>query len=443
MTDFLGPANAPNSVTTRPGDGRSFSSLDSWFKDCTSLTSADGTQIQAAFFNGVLGALRNVVRTNGFFNDGVTPLIVENGADDGLVIKSLQNMVQRGQLIFGTDTGTAGALLVALSPALREYKAGLYIFVKVAATSAGASSINVNGLGVKAIVRRDGSPTLAGDLLANAMAILVYDGTRFMIPSAYGKATLPANLTIYVNGAIGNDANDGTANTAGYALATPQAAMNLAFSYAPSQYQITIKIADGTYGGVATPVTAGPNIVIDGNLTTPSNVILNGGVNHAVAINGPNTALVKNLYVTTSGGSLPPCGFVASRGATLNTQNTSSGPCTGAVFEAYGGVIAVGSHLFSGNSQELFWGMFGGLIGGPAGAVYTISTAITVNQSALALDGGIVSLSAAYQSFVGATNVTGAKYLASQNGIIETSGSGASFFPGTVAGSTNNGGLYV
>ena len=42
MTDIVGPANAPNAVTARPADTRSFGALDSWFKDCTSALSNDG-----------------------------------------------------------------------------------------------------------------------------------------------------------------------------------------------------------------------------------------------------------------------------------------------------------------------------------------------------------------------------------------------------------------
>ncbi len=65
MTDLGGPANAPNSVTTMPADGRIFGSLDTYFQDCSSESAQDGTQIQAAFLNFWLNQLRNAIRGMG------------------------------------------------------------------------------------------------------------------------------------------------------------------------------------------------------------------------------------------------------------------------------------------------------------------------------------------------------------------------------------------
>ena len=39
--------------------------------------------------------------------------------------------------------------------------------------------------------------------------------------------------------------------------------------------------------------------------------------------------------------------------------------------------------------------------------------------------------------------VTGPRYVAERNSVIDTTGSGANYFPGSVAGSTANGGQYL
>jgi hypothetical protein len=48
-----------------------------------------------------------------------------------------------------------------------------------------------------------------------------------------------------------------------------------------------------------------------------------------------------------------------------------------------------------------------------------------------------------YNSITGKANVSGQTYLASMNSIICTYGSGVSYFPGTIAGTTNTGGQYI
>ena len=122
MSDIIGPADAPNSVTVRPEDERAFSNLDSWFKDCSSPTADDGTDIQASFLNGTLALLRSLWRGNGKKQDGVTNIVPENGNDDAGLLKAVQHLIQRGQTLYGEDTGTENSVVVSLSPALAEYR---------------------------------------------------------------------------------------------------------------------------------------------------------------------------------------------------------------------------------------------------------------------------------------------------------------------------------
>ena len=44
--------------------------------------------------------------------------------------------------------------------------------------------------------------------------------------------------------------------------------------------------------------------------------------------------------------------------------------------------------------------------------------------------------------FSGGGSFTGQRYLATQNGIMQSLGGGANYFPGTIAGATNTGGQY-
>lgn len=112
--------------------------------------------------------------------------------------------VQRSR--FETATGVAGTNTITanLTPALTGYETGMVVQFVAANTNTGATTLNLNGLGAKA-VQRQGVALSGGELVANQPAMLFYDGTNFQILSnniGVGTATAPA---IYP----GNDVNTG------------------------------------------------------------------------------------------------------------------------------------------------------------------------------------------------------------------------------------------
>lgn len=86
----------------------------------------------------------------------------------------------------GTAGGTADALTISLpaSPATQVvpvYKVGLRLVFKANTANTGAVTINLNGLGVKSITTEGSTALLAGDIKANGVYEIVYDGTNFQI----------------------------------------------------------------------------------------------------------------------------------------------------------------------------------------------------------------------------------------------------------------------
>jgi hypothetical protein len=73
----------------------------------------------------------------------------------------------------GTDTYT-----VTASPALTEYIAGATVRFKVGNQNTGASTLNVNGLGAKSLVKGVSTALAAANLLAGGVYTAVYDGSR-------------------------------------------------------------------------------------------------------------------------------------------------------------------------------------------------------------------------------------------------------------------------
>ena len=189
MSDILGPANAPFSVTDRPADSRTFSTADTFFKDCTSPDADDGTDIQAGWLNGIAAALRSLARANGLLADATTKVVPEVGTDDDLLTKAVQQLFQRAQVTYAVDTGTKNNLVVSLSPAVREYKAGVKVRVKVLVANDGACVININGLGNRNIKHPDGTALSTGDLVVGGIAELNDDGTQFQLLASHTDRT--------------------------------------------------------------------------------------------------------------------------------------------------------------------------------------------------------------------------------------------------------------
>jgi len=103
---------------------------------------------------------------------------------------------------YAVDTGTANNLIVTLPSAPVAYEAGMMVCTTPAFSSTGASVINVNSLGNVSITNAAGiSLVNGGELSANAVVSLVYDGTKFRIigPCALSVSGSAASGTQSVN----------------------------------------------------------------------------------------------------------------------------------------------------------------------------------------------------------------------------------------------------
>lgn len=105
-----------------------------------------------------------------------------------------------------TDVGTANAYAITVSaPQTVAQSAGLPIQFLATNANTGASTLQVNALAVKNIVRIDGSALVAGDIPAAGLVTVIYDGTSYQLQSR-GKAisvlrSYLAGLTLSTAGA--------------------------------------------------------------------------------------------------------------------------------------------------------------------------------------------------------------------------------------------------
>jgi len=276
MVDLLGPASSANSVTIRPTESRAFGANDTFFKDCSSQELDDGTEFRASWFNQVLGTLRSLARSNGATSVGATPIVTEDNADDNLLRKAVQHLIQRGQACYAAAGGSANQITASLSPALAEYKAGVRICLLIANENTGPVDINVGGLGWRDIKHPDGNELLPGTFRPGMLVTLADDGTRFQyvdIPFRVAPV-LSANRDYYVDIVNGNDANDGLAAGVGRAFQHIQKAIDTVGGFNLNGFNVTIHVADGTYPESVslTPFVGTGSVILVGNEAAPANV---------------------------------------------------------------------------------------------------------------------------------------------------------------------------
>ena len=99
---------------------------------------------------------------------------------------------------WGTDTGAANAYVVTLPMTLTAYQLGQTVRFKAVNPNTGASTVNVNGLGVINIVGGNNTALQGGEISStgDGMTVLVYDGTNFrMIVSPGALQIAPATAS--------------------------------------------------------------------------------------------------------------------------------------------------------------------------------------------------------------------------------------------------------
>ena len=463
MTDIVGPANAPNTVTARPAETRIFGAADTWFQDCSSGTANDGTRVMAAWLNAVIASLRQTIRANGSLIAG-GPVVSEDNSD-AMFANAIQYLIQRGQPTYGDDTGTANNVVVTLNPAPKEYKKGMTVVATIATNNNGASVLNVNGLGAKAVTRSDGSSLQWGDLLAGAMQAFVYDGTKFQLAWLQRVPGQPIYLQAardYFVSNSGSDGNDGTTLQA--AWATLQYAATYLTRFNLNGFNLNVHVADGTYAGVSLPAMAGSGSVNwIGNHGAPGNCVIAGnGVSAIAAQNCGRAHAFDGFRLSTSGTytSDPMCGAnVAGAGTAVLLTNIDWGVCSGyhLAITQNGVVTYAGNMIASGPSQGANpqatqgWHCYcgdGGILQVPSlsNVTLTIPSPITMGNG-----GGWMEVfyngfsQIVYGSITGAGNVTGQKFRV-QNAICSVAGNGDNHYPGNIAGvrapSTNGYAVY-
>jgi hypothetical protein len=354
---------------------------------------------------------------------------------------------------FAQDTSpTANAIVVALDPAPPNLIAFRGLFVRVANNNTGPVTIALNNLGTKQAVRRDGTPFIANDLRAGQFAHFIYDsqlGLWALAGLAANEVPRLANqgATLFVR-PDGSDSNDGSLNDSGHAFKTIYAAV----AYGTTRLYLsgstlTIRLAPGTYAAPGILPGGAVSVAILGDTINPQNCIIQGagvGANTGLiaatnglscSVNGVqivNTGSTNNSLYTFSGSITVQNSLITTQGQTTNYAHVCS--------SAGGSVLISTNVTFSGSMYSCLYATSGYI---------TLAQNITITVAgspnfplafATADTNGTIA-NAGLNSFSGAA--TGTRYYAVSGGVISTAGGGANYFPGSIAGQTMTGGVYV
>ncbi len=109
------------------------------------------------------------------------PFLLPNGK-----LPQIPTGVQSGAWMYGADSGTANAMVVALTPVPSSLVAGMTVHIKKSASgNTDVVTLNV-GTGANAVLRSDGSVLQSGDLPGNCVCEYTWDGTEWQVTNSQG-----------------------------------------------------------------------------------------------------------------------------------------------------------------------------------------------------------------------------------------------------------------
>lgn len=375
----------------------------------------------------------------------------------GSYVQKIALDAQSGKWTYAVAGGTANALTVTLNPAPATLVPGMVLDVAVLTENTGAATLDVNGFGAVPIRTMAGAALQRGDLAS--IVRLVYSGTVWLLGGGLARSEVPlvptADVVLYVR-TDGNDNNDGGANTAARALATIQRAIDVITTRFSTSASFGVRIVLGN------PGTYAPAI----NNRYPGSITIEGGgdayiiTSGAIGAGAPASFASRAGRVTLKGLMLEnttSSGTAFSAGAlggfitldTINFRSLLNNPNYMAIYVVENGVctclnqlVVNGGDNVQRQMRALIHTDTGGIFNGaPGTSPCTIFIAPTTWAAGAA--------EAVLSSVARFANITmspsgsfaGPRFNAASGGVIDTSGGGANYFPGSAAG-TINGGFY-
>lgn len=367
---------------------------------------------------------------------------------DGTYIEKLAMDVQSGKWNYSVTTGNPTTLVANLSPPLTAHLTGMRLIISAPNGILNGPTLNA-GPGALPLVRQDGIPLRRGDIPAGVPVEVICTGSVWVLAGiAYSEVRrkLNNNITVFVR-SDGNDANDGSANTAAAAFKTIQAALEyVSRNYDTLGYQTSVQVGiAGTYAGAIVPPNVGTVVIVGSSASAAYEVTTPAGAVAPFVVSG-GTVNIKGFNLKATASLSQPSACVQCQGGVAIVEDCYYGaniqsPLHDHILVGTGGRVILAGFAQIQQSARSFV-LSGG--GGSFGTSGSVPAKIYLQSSAYS--GGFCMATSGYAEwnnveFLGAA--TGPRFNVSANGTIQTFGGGNNFLPGNAAGVVNSGGAYV
>jgi len=167
-----------------------------------------GTTISSTVFNSLTSDLATGL-TTALTKDGqstptanitmgtykITNLGAATAGTDAVRFSQIQAGTEKLLAVTGTNT-----IIGSATPALTAYTAGNAFTFVVAGSNTTAVTLNIDGLGAKAITRDGTTALVSGDMVTGEVVLVVYDGTQFQVLNSNSFTNLNVSGTLSVTG---------------------------------------------------------------------------------------------------------------------------------------------------------------------------------------------------------------------------------------------------
>jgi len=167
-----------------------------------------GTTISSTVFNSLTSDLATGL-TTALTKDGqstptanitmgtykITNLGAATAGTDAVRFSQIQAGTEKLLAVTGTNT-----IIGSATPALTAYTAGNAFTFVVAGSNTTAVTLNIDGLGAKAITRDGTTALVSGDIVTGEVVLVVYDGTQFQVLNSNSFTNLNVSGTLSVTG---------------------------------------------------------------------------------------------------------------------------------------------------------------------------------------------------------------------------------------------------
>lgn len=178
-----GGANDAYAITLSPAPAAYVTGFVCRFKANTKSTGAATLNVNSLGAKTIKGTFGATLGNQDIAANQIVEVIYD-GTDFQMLSPPFGVIGQNGSTVFAVDASGSDSYAITLSPAPTDLNTGMSLRFKAGTANTGAATLNVNALGAKTIKKFGSTNDLAtGDILANQLVEVIYDGTNFQMLS--------------------------------------------------------------------------------------------------------------------------------------------------------------------------------------------------------------------------------------------------------------------